>query len=100
VRTFLIFIFIGNELLLFLGSLSGDMWSSHRKYLQPSFKTNILEKFIDTFTDSSNCLLEKLNNAPTVIDVTPFVNVCVLDILNGKFDIKVYKSIFICLIHC
>jgi cytochrome P450 family 4 len=62
----------------------GLKWSSHRKYLQPTFKTNILEKFIVTFVDSSSCLVERLKNGPPIINVAPFVNDCVLAILNGK----------------
>lgn len=62
--------------------LSGTKWSSHRKLIQPSFHLSILEKFIGTFADSSQVLLEKLKDAPAEINVTQFVNNCVLDILN------------------
>ncbi len=64
---------------------SGEKWSSHRKYIQPVFHLNILEKFIETFADSAQCLRDKLNQAPEVLNIGNFVNDCVLDILNGRF---------------
>jgi hypothetical protein len=45
---------------------------------------SILEKFIATFADSSQCLNDKIKNAPEVMNITTLVNDCVLDILNGK----------------
>uniref|UniRef100_A0A1B0D914 Uncharacterized protein n=1 Tax=Phlebotomus papatasi TaxID=29031 RepID=A0A1B0D914_PHLPP len=72
--------FLGNGLI----TSSGDKWSVHRKLIQPSFHLNILEKFIGTFNDSSQCLLDKFKAAEGEINITDFVNNCVLDILNGE----------------
>lgn len=63
---------------------SGEKWSSHRKYIQPVFHLSILERFIETFIDSAQCLKEKLKDTHEAINLTKFVNDCVLDILNGK----------------
>lgn len=66
---------------------SGMKWSSHRRYIQPAFRNSILEKFVKTFADSAQCLQEKLMRGPDVLNITQFVNDCVLDVLNGKiFD--------------
>lgn len=62
----------------------GERWSSHRKMIQTSFHISILEKFLETFVSASEVLIEKLNAAPTELNITHFVNNCVIDILNGK----------------
>jgi cytochrome P450 family 4 len=72
--------FLGNGMI----TASGDKWISHRKYLQPVFHLSILEKFVETFVDSAQCLRDKLSRAPEVLNITQFVNDCVLDILNGE----------------
>uniref|UniRef100_A0A182FRU5 Uncharacterized protein n=1 Tax=Anopheles albimanus TaxID=7167 RepID=A0A182FRU5_ANOAL len=61
---------------------SGHKWSTHRKLIQPSFNITILEKFIETFADSASSLIEKLPKEETILNVTEYVNNCVLDILN------------------
>ncbi|XP_058115805.1 probable cytochrome P450 4aa1 [Anopheles ziemanni] len=61
---------------------SGHKWSSHRKLIQPSFSIAILEKFTETFSDSASALIDKLPKEETVLNVTEYVNNCVLDILN------------------
>uniref|UniRef100_A0A182SDZ0 Cytochrome P450 n=1 Tax=Anopheles maculatus TaxID=74869 RepID=A0A182SDZ0_9DIPT len=61
---------------------SGHKWSSHRKLIQPSFNIQILEKFVDTFTDSASSLIDKLPKEETILNVTEYVNNCVIDILN------------------
>lgn len=63
---------------------SGEKWQTNRKLLQPTFKINILEKFVGVFADSAQCLNEKLMNAPQELNITNFVNDAVMDILNGK----------------
>jgi cytochrome P450 family 4 len=75
--------FLGDGLI----TSSGDKWNSHRKYIQPIFHLSILEKFIETFIDSAQCLKEKFENAPEVLNLTQFINDCVLDILNGKIKV-------------
>lgn len=49
---------------------------------------SILEKFIATFADSAQCLQEKLRDQHE-INITKFINECVLDILNGSFMVIV-----------
>jgi cytochrome P450 family 4 len=73
--------FLGDGLI----TSSGEKWLSHRKYLQPTFHLSILEKFIGTFADSSQCLHEKLKDKYE-INITSFINDCVLGILNGKMQ--------------
>ncbi|KAL7039644.1 hypothetical protein ACKWTF_000057 [Chironomus riparius] len=61
---------------------SGTKWSSHRRYIQPAFRNSILEKFVKTFADSAQSLQEKIMRGPDVLNITQFVNDCVLDVLN------------------
>jgi len=63
---------------------SGQKYQRHRRYFQPLFLMNVLEKYIETFAESSQCLHDKLMNSPEVIDVTKFMNETVMDILNGE----------------
>lgn len=63
---------------------SGEKWQTNRKLLQPTFKINILEKFVGIFADSAQCLNEKLMNGPQELNITNFVNDSVMDILNGN----------------
>lgn len=67
---------------------SGDKWDQHRRLLQPSFHLSILEKFIESFADGADAFckrIEKRNNLPT--NITEFVNDCIIDILNGEFEL-------------
>lgn len=73
---------------------SGEKWASHRRYIQPAFRNCILEKFVETFSDSAQCLQDKLMRAPDVMNITEFINDCVLDVLNGEifvFDGYFYR---------
>lgn len=73
--------FLGDGLI----TSSGDKWHSHRKYLQPAFHLSILESFIRTFAASASCLKDKLNvYSNTQVNITSFINECVIDILNGE----------------
>lgn len=68
---------------------SGVKWAAHRRYIQPTFHLHNLEKFVETFADSSQCLTAKMNNLiDKPVNITNIVNECVLDILNGKLKIK------------
>lgn len=73
----------GTDLVLYL--FSAEKWNVHRRLIQPSFHNSILEKFIGTFTDASQCLVTRLKEAPKELNITAFVNNCVIDILNGKY---------------
>ncbi len=52
--------------------------------LQTSFNSSVLEKFLDTFIEASEVMLDKLIAAPKELNITHFVNNCVMDILNGN----------------
>ncbi|CRL00788.1 CLUMA_CG014042, isoform A [Clunio marinus] len=69
--------FLGDGLI----TSSGDKWLAHRKFTTPIFHINILEKFIETFSDSAKEFLIKLQNK-NEINVTSFVNECIIDVLN------------------
>jgi cytochrome P450 len=75
--------FLGNGLI----TSSGDKWLNHRKLIQPTFHLNILEKFVQTFAASSQNLHEKLRGKDE-INITTFINDCVLDILNGMWKLN------------
>lgn len=51
-------------------------------YIQPAFHLTILDKFIQTFIDASEVFYDRLIATDKEINVTQFVNNCVLDILN------------------
>ncbi|KAL5287880.1 hypothetical protein ACFFRR_008621 [Megaselia abdita] len=70
--------FLGNGLI----TSSGEKWHNHRRYIQPAFHLNILDKFIQTFIDASEAFYDKMTAVNKEINVTQFVNNCVLDILN------------------
>lgn len=84
--------FLGDGLI----TSSGEKWETHRKFLQPAFHLSILEKFIETFADSAQCLQEKLRDKHE-INITSFINDCVLDILNGGFSFAINKSLLLTL---
>jgi cytochrome P450 family 4 len=72
--------FLGDGLI----TSSGDKWATHRRYIQPAFHLSILEKFVETFADSAQCLTTKMNVlTEKPVNITQIVNECVLDILNG-----------------
>ncbi|KAI2474030.1 probable cytochrome P450 4aa1 [Diabrotica virgifera virgifera] len=70
--------FIGEGLI----TNNGYKWKKNRKMIQPYFHMNILEKFVDLFTECSSRFVSKLEGEQTV-KITPFINDCVLDILHN-----------------
>lgn len=83
--------FLGNGLI----TRNGEQWHTHRRLIQPTFHLSFLERFISTFADASQSLFESLDPLDNQeINVTKYVNNCVLDILNGKiFDRKARHSL-------
>lgn len=74
--------FLGDGLI----TSSGNKWQTHRKLLQPTFQNTILETFIRTFSSSAICLNAKIaSEGAEPINITHFINECVIDILNGKY---------------
>lgn len=63
---------------------NGDRWTKHRKLMQPYFHISILEKFIPTFAFHSERIIQKMAETKGDLDVTKFVNQCILNVLNGK----------------
>uniref|UniRef100_A0A1B0FKK0 Cytochrome P450 n=1 Tax=Glossina morsitans morsitans TaxID=37546 RepID=A0A1B0FKK0_GLOMM len=71
--------FLGNGLI----TRNGEQWHTHRRLIQPTFHLSFLERFISTFADASQSLFESLDPLDNQeINVTKYVNNCVLDILN------------------
>uniref|UniRef100_A0A1A9W2D7 Cytochrome P450 n=1 Tax=Glossina brevipalpis TaxID=37001 RepID=A0A1A9W2D7_9MUSC len=71
--------FLGNGLI----TRNGEQWQTHRRLIQPTFHLNFLERFISTFADASQSLFESLNPLDNQeINITKYINNCVLDILN------------------
>lgn len=59
-----------------------DKWKVHRKILQPAFHRYVLEKFVGTFSEYADRLVDKLlQKDGEDINVTVFVNNSVYDIL-------------------
>lgn len=65
----------------------GRKWHSRRKILTPTFHFRILEDFIEVFREQSDLLVDRLrcevNN--TGFNLFPYVTLCALDIICGKF---------------
>lgn len=78
--------FLGDGLI----TSSGEKWLAHRKFLTPAFHLNILEKFVGIFAESAQCLHQKLQDQDEV-NITSFINDCVLDILNGKIGLQLFS---------
>ncbi|KAL0118784.1 hypothetical protein PUN28_009449 [Cardiocondyla obscurior] len=59
-----------------------DKWKVHRRILQPAFHRHVLEKFIGTFSQYANRLVDELlEKDGEDINVTVFINNSVYDIL-------------------
>jgi len=63
-----------------------DKWRIHRRILQPVFHLHVLEKFIETFSECADRLVNKLleKNGQN-INITAFINNSVYDILIGIY---------------
>nr|XP_031826569.1 probable cytochrome P450 4aa1 isoform X1 [Nomia melanderi] len=60
-----------------------DTWRMHRKFLQPAFHLNILEKFTLTFAECADRLMNEFHERDNEeINITTFVNDSVYDILS------------------
>jgi cytochrome P450 len=61
-----------------------DKWKVHRKILLPAFQSRMLRKFIETFSECADRLVDKLlEKDGEDINVTTFVNNSVYDIVRG-----------------
>ncbi|XP_018572298.1 guanine nucleotide-binding protein-like 1 isoform X2 [Anoplophora glabripennis] len=68
---------------------NGEKWKTHRKLIQPHFHVNILENYINTFSESTKELLSNLEEDKD-IKITPVTNKCILSILhNSEFRYKI-----------
>ncbi|KAI7815651.1 cytochrome p450 [Rhyzopertha dominica] len=79
----------------FLGSglitSNGQTWKSHRKLMQPYFHINILETFIAQFSQCAEKLADNIE--PNCdINITSYINNCVLDILHRVDPYKIGKD--------
>lgn len=76
----------------------GAKWHKHRKMITPTFHFKILESFIEVFNDNCLILLEKLklkSETQEVFDIHPYITLCALDIINGKYFFIGYSKSFI-----
>jgi len=63
-----------------------DKWQIHRRILQPVFHFHVLEKFIETFSECADRLVNKLlEKNGQDINITAFINNSVYDILIGIY---------------
>jgi hypothetical protein len=70
-----------------------DKWRIHRRILQPAFHYHVLEKFVETFSECADRLVNKLlEKNEEDINITVFVNNTVYDILIGMYH---RSSVFI-----
>lgn len=61
--------------------------------LTPAFHFKILEKFVGTFNDCANVLIEKLRKevGKTSTDIYGYINLCALDSICGKLLMFIKK---------
>lgn len=69
----------------FLCFMTAEKWNLHRRLIQPTFHVTTLDQFLGTFIDASNVLIQRLKQGPNQLNITPLVNQCVIDILNGNY---------------
>ena len=67
---------------------SGSKWHSHRKLLTPTFHFKILDNFMEAFVNKSLVFVNVLEKhvGKESFDVYPYVTMCALDIICGKYD--------------
>lgn len=62
---------------------SGDIWTSHRKMIEPAFNLKVLESFVKTFEKASKVFVENFkqfqNGKP--FDVFPLTQLFSLDVI-------------------
>lgn len=76
--------FLGNGLI----TSSGEKWRKHRQLLQPMFSQYLLKQFLSGFANAANRLVEAIEPHENIdLDVTPFINDCVLEVLNGNSNV-------------
>jgi Cytochrome P450 len=66
----------------------GEKWRRRRKILTPAFHFKILEDFVDVFIEQSLTLLNKLKREvgnESGFNIFPYVTLCTLDIICGKW---------------
>lgn len=82
--------FIRTELLLcdekILFSFSGEIWSSHRKFLTPTFHFKILENSLEIIHKNAQIFVEQLKPevGKSEFNVQMFVEKMSLDVISGK----------------
>ena len=61
-------------------------WHTHRKLITPAFHFKILDNFLQSFSENSIKLVQKLQNEirSRSFDIYPYINLCALDIICGK----------------
>lgn len=71
---------------IFSDSRTGKKWYHRRKILTPSFHFNILDDFLDVFSEQTDILVERLSSEVDgdAFNVFPYVTLCTLDIICGK----------------
>ncbi|XP_066250521.1 probable cytochrome P450 4aa1 [Euwallacea similis] len=70
--------FIGDGLI----TSTGSKWRKHRKLIQPLFQNNLLEGYLETFTEMSSKMLEELCKGPDTLGITKSINTAILNILH------------------
>uniref|UniRef100_A0A1I7UBT5 Cytochrome P450 n=1 Tax=Caenorhabditis tropicalis TaxID=1561998 RepID=A0A1I7UBT5_9PELO len=64
--------------------LVGDRWKAHRKMITPTFHFAKLEGYVNVFNQESKILiecLEKFADSGETVDIFPYINRCLLDII-------------------
>jgi cytochrome P450 len=87
VRTGSIFGKIQRNVTLIANGLSpGQKWHTHRKMITPTFHFNILDSFLEVFSEKSEILINKLKKevGSKGFDVCPYIAKCTLDIICGE----------------
>jgi cytochrome P450 family 4 len=65
---------------------TGHKWHTHRKMITPTFHFNILQKFVEVFSEKSQVLVNKLQKevGSQSFNIYPYITKCALDVVGGK----------------
>ena len=79
-----------NEFIFFCST--GEKWKSRRKLLTPTFHFRILTDFLHVFNEQSAVMVRQLQEQvdKPVFDVFPYITLCALDIICGKYSSCVF----------
>ena len=67
-------------------SVAGVYWQGHRRIIQPSFHSSVLNSFVDVFAESSEVLIEMLSKevGQLPFNIMHYIHPCSMDLVCGE----------------